>query len=198
MQCEWHHWRQFLRLHVASSGATKDSTLLFPIFAVVLGKTCQSLLCGNSVELTFKKLWLNDYQKKKNKNTGWMILLAHFGLLQIYQYRRICCPICADIKNFYIICRKRCLGRFLIIKFPMKFIVLIHWCPSRQQSLLFNCKISCLHFILPYICISPQNWYCCSSSVRIRNRVYSSSAPSFCSFHDWSFPLKWSPSCHTW
>lgn len=28
-----------------------------------------------------------------------MILLAHFGLLQIYQYRRKCCPICADIKT---------------------------------------------------------------------------------------------------
>ena len=36
---EWHHWRQFIRLHAASSGATKDFELLFFTYALVLPET---------------------------------------------------------------------------------------------------------------------------------------------------------------
>lgn len=43
--------------------------------------------------------------------------------------------------------KKRCLGYFLVIKFPVKFTVLVHWCHIRQ-------------FILQYIHIyAPYNLY---------------------------------------
>lgn len=41
-----------------------------------------------------------------------------------------------------LLCKKD--AEFRMIKFPVKLIVSVHWCPLEQYRLLLNCEISCL------------------------------------------------------
>ena len=64
---KWHHWRQFIRLHAASSGDSRRFILLFHICSGTLLDLSTQFVCEKRAELPFSEWVRGSYSSWRSK-----------------------------------------------------------------------------------------------------------------------------------